>query len=247
MPKLRISIDPTNPGEFYACCGLLELIELSGKAALSWFELEAAQPRLARFVIDGPAELNESWALTELKNARYEFRPHGDDKLCPVAVDFGWAQVELDWWLDEFREKASKLKTWAGRIGPHDFFSRLPPTLGLSASHQTMCSPVIGLDPRSAWMSLDVGYSPNDQAQDAAGYPGVEILGAIGLQGFRPRPAADRYDLTYCLWLSPLPVMLGRAAPWEGLQHREYVFRLGKRGSYKFFTYGVQRRRREIV
>ena len=34
MPELRIPFDPCNPGQFYACCGLIELFELSGAQTL---------------------------------------------------------------------------------------------------------------------------------------------------------------------------------------------------------------------
>ncbi len=26
-PSIRVNIDPTNPGQFFACCGLLELAD----------------------------------------------------------------------------------------------------------------------------------------------------------------------------------------------------------------------------
>src|SRR6266446_8889478 len=34
---IRVRVDPTNPGEFFACCGLLELSERLWDGAEGWF------------------------------------------------------------------------------------------------------------------------------------------------------------------------------------------------------------------
>ena len=28
-PTIRVAVDPSNPGEFFACCGLLELADIA--------------------------------------------------------------------------------------------------------------------------------------------------------------------------------------------------------------------------
>lgn len=37
-PSIRINVDPTNPGQFFACCGLLELADRLWPGAEGWFE-----------------------------------------------------------------------------------------------------------------------------------------------------------------------------------------------------------------
>ena len=37
-PNIRIKVDPTNPGQFFACCGLLELADRLLDGAEGWFE-----------------------------------------------------------------------------------------------------------------------------------------------------------------------------------------------------------------
>src|SRR5216683_7363249 len=37
-PTIRVQVDPTNPGQFFACCGLLELAERLWPGAEGWFE-----------------------------------------------------------------------------------------------------------------------------------------------------------------------------------------------------------------
>ena len=35
---IRVAVDPTNPGQFFACCGLLELANRLWPGAEGWFE-----------------------------------------------------------------------------------------------------------------------------------------------------------------------------------------------------------------
>ncbi len=37
-PTIRVNVDPTNPGQFFACCGLLELADRLWPGAEGWFE-----------------------------------------------------------------------------------------------------------------------------------------------------------------------------------------------------------------
>src|SRR5262245_54537618 len=37
-PNIRIKVDLTNPGQFFACCGLLELADRLWPGAEAWFE-----------------------------------------------------------------------------------------------------------------------------------------------------------------------------------------------------------------
>ena len=99
-----------------------------------------------------------------------------------------------------------------------------------------------GVDPRSAWNALDFGFSPDTQGKDAATYPTVEMLAAVGLQGFRPK--AERREgvvMSYFhLWTTPLPLVvarMGAVAAWDGLPRFDYQFSIVKRGqSYKYFA-----------
>ena len=40
-PTIRIPVDLTNPGQFFACCGLLELASRLWPGAEGWFEKTA--------------------------------------------------------------------------------------------------------------------------------------------------------------------------------------------------------------
>src|ERR671939_36670 len=36
-PSIRVNVDPTNPGQFFACCGLLELADRLWAGAEGWY------------------------------------------------------------------------------------------------------------------------------------------------------------------------------------------------------------------
>lgn len=66
-------------------------------------------------------------------------------------------------------------------------------------------------DPRGAWTAIDAGYSPNDQGDQIASSPVVELLAAWGLEHARPDEFETR-KVRYAVWGIPLPPMLARAA-----------------------------------
>src|SRR5262245_64976714 len=38
VPSIRVNVDVTNPGQFFACCGLLELADRLWPGAEGWFD-----------------------------------------------------------------------------------------------------------------------------------------------------------------------------------------------------------------
>ena len=251
MDELRVRLDPLNPGQFFACCGLMELIELEHPGALGWFELDRTRPRVAEFVIDGTCLEGLSAILGRLKVARPEFSDTGPEApVRPAEILYNGGTLTLDWWLDEFRGETTNLKCWAGQVTTRNLFTELLPLLDSESTggdlfeRSRMAKAKFGVDPRSAWNTLDFGFSPNEHGRDAATFPAVEVLAAVGLQGFRP-DARKRDTVGYGLWLEPLPAAVARLAfraGWDGLPRRNYTFSIAKRGqSYKYFTFGSEK------
>jgi len=252
MPELKIQFDPCNPAQFYACCGLAELAELAGNPSHSRFIVESKRPRQAEFILQTETVLDFGNVVENLKQAEYRplrrekaENPPQKDSIAPIEAVIFEQKVVLDWWLDDFHEKAKPLKCWAGQVTTQKLFSELPKLLRTDApsfAAEAFTSTRFGIDPRSAWVALDLGYSPNEQGQESQTYPLVELLGAFGLQGFRPAGSrAQGFD--YHLWLSPLPCTVARLAaaqPWQGLRTAGYKFHLGERGSYKVFCFSIQ-------
>lgn len=246
---LKIRLDPCNPGQFFACCGLFELLSREEPGLLSYFDSTPNLPRNVFFSIQtgrGPGILKKT--LEHLRRALVTFpdeRP--EPPVRPVAIDYGGeVAFELDWWLDEFREKTTNLKCWAGQVTTARLFRELLPLIDSESNGEGLfgraasTNSLFGVDPRSAWKTLDLGFSPNEHGVASTVFPAVEILAAIGLQYFRP-DAANRLAIHYSLWADPLPASVARLAfsvPWDGLACADFVFKIRKRGqSYKYFSF----------
>jgi CRISPR-associated protein Csx14 len=257
MDEVRIPIDPLNPGQFFACCGLFELLSGKGQEVFARYEASELTPRRATFVVEGSTRTLSS-ALGMLRQAESEsVRPADregmEESVFPVALSCGERCWSLDWWLDEFRDKTTQLKCWAGQVKSGNLVSELLTLIEPESAEQSlftasaMSKAKFGIDPRSAWNALDFGYSPNAHNKDAATYPAVEVLGCIGLQTFRP--VLKKRLVSYCLWTEWLPLTVARLAayrPWPGLSRFEYEFSIGKRGqSYKFFGFAQFRGRQQ--
>lgn len=243
MPDpLIIPIDPCNPCQFLACCGLLELIGERADGVLSHFEINQRLPRRAEFHLsdDYRAELAQS--LSRLRSARIQ-KLEGPEK----AEAIRWGELELDWWLDEFRQEPSEFKMWAGQQTSLNLFTVLQKLFADGTGElaklfdtPSMTTARFNLDPRSAWLPIDLGYSPNEQrVKSSVTYPAAELLAAVGLQGFRPT-GSRRTGFRYALWRAPLPRAVCRLAcsePWPGLPVAIYSFGIEARGQQKCFTF----------
>lgn len=232
MPnELRIPMQATNPGQFFACCGLFDLAWQHGDRGYAWFE--PRRENFATFCLQSARTLEE--LLDHLRTAGISpWGEFSDAKLAPMRL----GNLKLDWWLDIYGEKAeNRLKNWSGQSTTRKLLTDLQAALdsGVEAEDLFQAKAPLkakfGVDPRSAWTAQNVGFSP-DEHSGAAVYPAVELLAAIGLQSFRPP------EFCYSLWLDPLPRDVARFAafePWKGLRCAVYEFRLADRGSCGYF------------
>lgn len=252
MNTISIPLDPTNPGQFYACCGLIDLFDLGGARVQSRFKVSDDHPRSGGFELRSDTELDLSRLLDALRNASFEALDHPEKAVKPIRLKLARGEVLLDWWFDAFRIKTASIKCWAGQVTTEKLVAELLPAVDPATETNRlfevprMMKTRFGVDPRSAWNTLDLGYSPNEHNQDAATYPIVELLAAIGLQGFRPN-AKIRASVEYTLWRNWLPRIPARRAAtirWPGLACSVYQFSIEKRGqSYKFFTFAAPSRK----
>lgn len=123
-PSIHVRVDPTNPGQFFACCGLLELADRLWEGAEGWFEVgrfcirtdetEAALPTLLA-------------AAKDINLAENDFTPGAEDDendaesdeqegLISPLIIVSPVALCLDWWEDK------TLKTWAGRMNERQIF-----------------------------------------------------------------------------------------------------------------------------
>lgn len=240
MPEYRLRLDPRNPGQFFACCGLFELGELIQPGGLAYFRNNATEFVLQSLTNLPPGNLILN-AAPDLNGKPY------DATLEPLELIIESRSITLNWWLNETLTEKSALKTWGGQQTPRRVLSELLRLLDQSKpvgelfEGNAYTKSRFGVDARSAWEPLDVGYSPNDVAQDAATFPWVEVLAVIGLQAFRPAQQQTRSRYRYATWEEPLPVIAARAAcaaPWNALPVLLFEFPIAVRGQgYKTFLF----------
>jgi CRISPR-associated protein Csx14 len=269
-PDISINVDLRNPGQFFACCGLLELTSRLWPAAeesawnepVGWFEKAGAGSVFRVTTGSGHndplgaivARLCES-PLAELAHD-HETQKQADRK--PVVLkNFG---LRLDWWLDGYRGgDKSELKVWAGQMTPErnlallqtelrTLFASTPEALA-SAGLLSARAPVTGMgfDPASAWTSINVGFSPDEQGISVLSRPAPEILAAVGLQRCRPQRDEKRRGRTfvYRAWTDALPIAVTSAAvAGVGAALAPYEFRVVMRNA-QYGNFGWAKLREE--
>lgn len=238
--NITVAVDPTNPGQFFACCGLLELADRLWLGAEGWFSETGREFNLA---CGGTLPK----LLESLVAANLEPLDPDDGATSPLRLPFDRPLV-LDWWHDT-RSGGKELKSWAGQQkitvvaramqaalvraaerGPQLLnYSELLPD---PENPQRTVAPLY-FDARraSGATNLDVGFSLDVQGIDAPTHPAVEFLCLIGLQRFRPSPVGEGY--AYRCWFRPHPPVtaaaLASGAVGDGMA---YLFRLLYRTKY---------------
>lgn len=225
-PNIIVPVDLTNPGEFFACCGLLELADRLWPGAEGWFE----RPSFRIFTQDRSKTLVE--LLTETRDLRFDV---GDDSdagnededeknsglpLEPIRLQWkaGRFAIHLDWWSDK------SIKPWAGSMKervilramldaidpqnkkPFDDLRRVQyqsPKLTKAGKRKAPSKKEpFYFDPRRGNKShpLDCGFSPDTHKMEAECCPALEALCFIGLQRARPVATGIANQSRFTVW-----------------------------------------------
>lgn len=233
-PTIRINVDVTNPGQFFACCGLMELADrlwsdsgVCGKFSSGSFDLSVGlSPRSLKDIIEPfvKAEVQQLDTTDMAASTLYLGEPFN---------------LRLDWWQKmEGSNKTrvdlgggAQLKPWAGKqFGPLIFRLMKNACAGIdllkllddpkavydttgSKEKKKTISPFY-FDARREETSLDIGFSSDEQDMSVMAFPAVESLALIGLQRFRPAVAEDSRgrSFLYTAWAEPLPTVVAMAA-----------------------------------
>lgn len=229
-PSIRINVDVTNPGQFFACCGLLELADRLWPGAEGWFEdrqfhivcIGTLHELLKLLVRDAPEE------VTKLENG-LSVKPI----IAPLRFSFNclaMPALTLDFWMVIKVQKGEVMAVanspwnfWGGQQKSHGIWTDLKAAFAkqltmLDAdrlselfSQRDMLKGRFGFDAGPAWQAIDVGFSPNDHSMKVASSPAIELLAAVGLQRFRPQ-TTSRNTVTYATWDQPLSPVVAAAA-----------------------------------
>jgi CRISPR-associated protein Csb3 len=231
--NIRVQVDPTNPGQFFACCGLLELagrlsIEAEGRFVGDEFEIVHA------------GDLGT--LMRTLTNAKLRQLDPEDATSTRIYIEAPF-NLRLDWWKDDVSALAA-LKVWAGTMESFRIARAMQHAMRAEvfSAAELFDAGVVAYDPDDLRKkvepfyfdarrgpnahSRDIGFSPNDLSMTTTAFPAVEFLCLVGLQRCRPVPIPPTrsriYD--YFLWSQPLAPMLLPAAI-AGLFGRERGYR----------------------
>ncbi|HLK62190.1 MAG TPA: type I-U CRISPR-associated protein Cas8c [Bryobacteraceae bacterium] len=159
-PAIQIAFQPTNPGQFFACCGLLELADRLWGGVEGWFAGNTFHLRPTRPVSNwSAAELIDDLAQCPLTNTMTAAQHERHEKLSamPKKVREADAGLEaekksldalhreapvvlgaplrytIDWFQDD-RSGGSDFKTWAGQQSVVDIASGMQRLIEREAS-----------------------------------------------------------------------------------------------------------------
>lgn len=221
-PSFRVHVDPTNPGQFFACCALLELsARLPGNAdAQGWFE-------------DGDFCLashhNLSDTLHAITRAELQSLDASDATACPIWIGEPF-NLRLDWWKSADR-RLSGLKLWSGQMKCLSIALAMQKAMRATtfvslnllniemvvhdANKPTKKVEPFYFDARRGPNAhpRDVGFSTDSLKMTTTASPAVEFLCLVGLQRCLPLPVKDisrLYD--YFVWSKPVESTLLLAA-----------------------------------
>lgn len=249
-PGFRIRVDVTNPGQFFACCGLFELASRLNEDAQAWFD-------------EGCFNISSAPSLADLIQRLRDVdlvQIDKDDKTAsPIQIPAPFL-LRLDWWKSPDRAN-SDLKVWAGTMESFRIARAMQNAMRAEsfAAEDLLDVCMVAYDPDEPTKkvepfyfdarrgpnahSRDVGFAPNDLSLTTIASPAVELLCLIGLQRTRPVRTALPRVFDYHTWTTAIPVSLASAAVagllpnLSGPRYRfESWFRTGQRKHKAFLS-----------
>lgn len=160
--SITVAVDPTNPGQFFACCGLLELADRLWPGAEGWFAEGGREFRIAcggslSELLEALAECRMTNTMSEDQHARFKeitamkvserkSRPgvEAEEKAlgallreAPIVLSGPFA-ITLDWFADG-HAGGSRFKTWAGRQSVLDISVAMKDALATAGWRNERC------------------------------------------------------------------------------------------------------------
>jgi CRISPR-associated protein Csb3 len=237
--SFQVRVDPTNPGQFFACCGLLELADRLWPGAEGWFEKGefcVASGGMLNKVLDGLVGCHLTNTMTEAQHARFKEISAMSVNLRKSsrgvedeykALDKLLREANIVWFTDDYAG-GSRFKTWAGRQSVLDIATSMKDALknpawrneGCLTFTVTKCGLPFNFDSDLGGQggAIDVGFSFDPLAGSAltriesSARPALELLAFIGLQRFRPSEIKGENRFHYTAWNRPLPIQVAMPA-----------------------------------
>ena len=220
--SIQVAVDPTNPGQFFACCGLLELADRLWPGAEGWFADGERE-----FCISCQGTLED--LVNSIASAELTILDPEDTTSSPFTIGNPFRLLSIEWWETD-QTGAKDLKVWAGTMESHGIAYAMQQAL----KNGQFCEPnlfdvgMVVRDPDAPSKkkepyyydarrapnahSRDVGFAPNDLGVTTVAYPAVELLCIIGIQVARPAFTSKKRIYDYFTWPLPIPTNLILAA-----------------------------------
>lgn len=250
---IKVAVDLHNPGQFFACCGLLELAHRLWPGAEGWFDSGMFQLARSGMILEllTPLLENDPLPLSNLSNGlpvkpiiaplRLVLR---EVPAVTMLVD-AWLRIGVNggqpvvmgnppWNFWSGQQTSSGIWKLLAAAARKQLAAIEPADIEDLFDFRVLLSGRFGFDPGAAWNARDVGFSPNAQGMKVATSPLVELLAAVGIQRFRPSMARDRQTFIYGAWQSPLEADVAAcfASGISGGDIDRYRGRVVSRGQY---------------
>jgi CRISPR-associated protein Csx14 len=224
-PTIGVGVDPANPGQFFACCGLLELADRLWSGAEAWFD---AKEFFLRSILRNEMSVSISELVRAIAVATLEQTDPTNETSSPILIGEPF-NLRLDWWEGE-RAGGEQLKVWAGSMRGFRIARAMQTMMNWEEAQTAslLDYAVVVRDPdqpdnkvepfyfdarRGAnSLPLDIGFSPDALQMTNLAYPAVEFLCLVGLQRFRPNETSSRRVFDYHTWSFPLSAEIAPVA-----------------------------------
>ncbi len=231
VSRINFPVDPANPGQFFACCGLLEIADRLWPGVEGYFDgnefviiHEDTAISLAR-LLDAAHNIQLAKGKLSVEENDEDEEETAEAEFKPLIIESP-VNLHLDWWQDK------TLKPWAGSMNAQKIFLAMCSSIDSKnkdplnqgqivfdeikseandnkrkQTKPTKREPFYFDSRRGAnALPIDVGFSPDTLKLTTIAYPVVEALSFIGLQRFRPKPTDKSRIFEYFLWNIPMPV-----------------------------------------
>lgn len=219
-PSATVALNPTNPGHYFACCGLFELAARLSSDALAWFEKTDSG---FRFHLANTPSLTD--LLGKVTASTIASLDPVDATASPILIGDPF-NLRVDWWKTA-DAGTSALKVWAGTMEAPRIARAMLKAIRPEDGEKILFNFRIAYLPEDPTKKVepfyfdanrgpnadarDVGFSPNDLSLETLAAPAAEFLTLVGLQRAIPQPTGNRL-FDYRLWHTPIPISLLAAA-----------------------------------
>lgn len=251
--SFSVNVDVVNPGQFFACCGLLELANRLWPGTEGWFD-----DKSFLMVNDAGGTLED--VIGAITTVEFRQSDSADDYSSSIDIPSPF-NLRLDWWKDE-ESGGKQLKVWAGSMRNVRIAKAMQHSLGTLNkddfssifSYGTVVleqdRPDQKVEPfyfdsrRGAYAkSIDIGFTPDTLEMMTVAYPATELLCLVGLQRCRPSATDTNRIFEYFTWSVALPCPVLAAATCGLLENVgakgfrfENAFRTGQKKHKCFLT-----------